>query len=45
MKRTGLIAAAFIASTFLVAFGASLWASQGEAYYVSTIVTGLPHCF
>lgn len=45
MKRTALIAAAFMASTFLVGFGASLWASQGEAYYVSTIVTGLPHCF
>ena len=45
MKRTALIAAAIMASTFLVAFGASLWASQGEAYYVSTIVTGLPHCF
>lgn len=45
MKRIALIAAAFMASTFLVAFGASLWASQGEAYYVSTIVTGLPHCF
>ena len=45
MSQNVLIAAGILATGFLLAFGISLWATQGEAYFVATVVTGLPHCF
>lgn len=45
MSQNTLIAAGILATGFLFAFGISLWVAQGEAYFVATIVTGLPHCF
>lgn len=45
MSQNAFIAAGILATGFLLAFGISLWAAQGEAYFVATILTGLPHCF
>jgi hypothetical protein len=45
MSQYAFIAAGILVTGFLLAFGISLWSAQGEAYFVATVVSGLPHCF
>ena len=45
MKTNLIIGAGILFTGMLLAFGVSLWSTQGEAYYVSTVLSGLPHCF